>query len=652
MDPFTTVAAVFSMVGVANGLVQTALKVRDMYIEGGTTCSFDVVSTTECATETKQVSYNLINEVDEYYKTGSADIREKALVETLCSSYDFLKANKPGFQLVIEIMFIRAREEYGKLVYDKTLGVANEVIDIKMGLEDAAEVVQRVVKGINSLLAKETRISHDKPRSYLVSINYRYGNRAIKTESNVLAIIALVGECIANIIDHDFDGRMIKVGFKAKANVDYYRRINFLACAEWTQPRHDSAIITSYIIDLIKNYNKFDETLERVKQITREDGSRNVILLGRSGSGKSRTGNILLKALSEGEPKDTFLESSNGACTNYVECIDCNYGDNRKIQIWDTPGLMDEHGRDPIFLQRIKDSMLEIGQISAIVLCMKDLERGDERYERMIDDYADIIGSAMAHRVVILINRQTDLVTDDQKDDLRETLMGRGVKISDKSIYDLNASDQFKQERIDAAGKQSSEFVQKLLGMCNRKTVRIGVIDRIYNSLLKMQGISDIATREMMLTKLAMKSSEALREEILKDRKDEPKITRILSHKVVLTRTNDYSYKYGSRCVSKWSLKTVKISGILHRLKADFVAMCKGITMKNDMETAIKYLESKKLVFLKRDEDMHESKRIEGVMVLTRRYALLKVDEGLDETTLQYLKRVVGESSSGLDVFD
>jgi len=114
------------------------------------------------------------------------------------------------------------------------------------------------------------------------------------------------------------------------------------------------------------------------------DKITSIILIGRTGCGKSTVGNRLTLDITKDGNTGQFAARSGGkSCTDKVDCCYMIENYSFMTSIIDTPGLDDTEGRDQIFLQSIIDyfSRFTIGKkIICFTLNLK-AHRIDERIQ-------------------------------------------------------------------------------------------------------------------------------------------------------------------------------------------------------------------------------------------------------------------------------
>ena len=644
-DPVSLTGLLISAVAAGCAIVKTAAHIKEAYDK----IRIDSLPSLNVNNVDTNVDQNIFSKLSYSFK-ASLDGCELIAVNALCNIYDSYANSSSMFKMAADVTLTTA-DAGGN--YIKMLGTTYMCIKREKSDNDSIQKIEWMINNLRGLKTKE-RNTIGVHKCYVITLDSipSYATGGIQEEKEYIAIMSLVGEVISRCIDHKYDGHVIKVGFGRVAPVNYLSKINVMVEADW-----NGAPVSRVIRDIreliIKTDVDMQSTIEQLNKMNNNIEEKNIILLGESGSGKSHTANMLYNYFKEADAPDIvpFRESKNGACTSRLSFAVC--GIDSRIKIWDTPGLLDEYKRDGIFAQKIQESLLEIGQVSAIILCEKNLERTDRDHNEMIRKYASIIGQPMQNKLIIAVNRQLELTDDYQKDTLIQELSYNDVRISKEDIYDLLESNSVSDLRKAESDKMRISFISKVMSKCAESPVKLGIIQELHTSLEKMKKANDENDISTLKEKLVNRSADFLKKEIINARGtgEIPRVLSIQTHQIVFEKycRNVSIGEY----LKRWSLESNKVGSCFTRALENIVQILRNISMNITLDEAINTLKNHGLVFLKRSQDKFDKTVNNGMLIKTQVYILVDVNSAFEDSALQYINDVIEKNKDRcINVFD
>ena len=216
-----------------------------------------------------------------------------------------------------------------------------------------------------------------------------------------------------------------------------------------------------------------------------------------------------------------------------------------------------------------------------------------------------------------------------------------GVTLNDKKVFDLSTS-ATDYERCQEAGVNSKEFIKCLLSLCERDPVRIGMMDIMHQGLIEILNMNSDRDISKAADKLIMRSSEALRTEVLSGGGDTPVVSKRREHKLWIERQNNYSTDYNLLCTKRWSLKVKEPKAAVVRWPSDVISIVKDLFQSPDLDEAIKIMREKRLIFVRKNNVSGKLKTSEsGQHVITYRFELYDMDQGSVEEMKQMLRKIL-----------
>lgn len=570
---------------------------------------------------------------DEYIREESPSVR--AAYECFDGIYNFLRAGKEevahfsGRLVVLDSDGHQLTTEGGHSVAlrgsdnDKT--AFNKVSDFVYGIKSTYLVKERFYSTSRTVLVLNANVMDD-PRHI----------RCDEDSSEIISMAAVLLEVLKEVGNVVSDGHFIKVIPGSHLNPTYdWPSLAFIT-ARWpgTDSKAVSAIkgMRAALDDAKADFEKLSADVDKW---CLDDGVRNVILLGRTGAGKSHTGNWLLSRACA-DCVDRFAESNAGSLTDYVDYLPRG---NAMVRFWDTPGLDDAYFRDSQFLDDIERATLEMGTISAAVLCFASIERIDGPVRSLVRKYSRIIGSALAKRLIVIINRQPTTVTERQKKGLQVAFFqDGGIEIEMQQIHDLG------QNTDNQALKQLVAY-KDLMGMCAKRAVKVGYLERLSTGLLELETITDAEEKEEAKAKLLRLSARALKRRLGEASGEVPLREKLNDGtKFILSNNLIFQDPDGTRFVEEHILR---IPTVQHKRFRNKVAIFwKGVQLQyGGVQAICSRVREMRLVFAGDPAAVTVRER-QGVVMTVRQlhYTLVSVDDALTQDVRDLLTHSLGDN--------
>lgn len=462
--------------------------------------------------------------------------------------------------------------------------------------------------------------------------------RSAEDTKEIVSMAAITLEVLKEVANVASDGRFVKIipgqHYQPSYNIPSLAYIT----ARW--PGTDGSAVTAIktvhaaIADVEADFHGISE---RIRQCSIDDGVRNIILLGRTGAGKSHTGNWLL---AENEPKckSRFEESGAGSMTSSVDFLP---EQNSSMKIWDTPGLDDAYNRDEKHMADIEQATLEMGTVNAVILCFPNIERIDGPMRAVIRKYSRIIGEALWSRLVVVINRQPSEVSEDQKNSLKAAFYREGHHhVGIEQMYDLGPNTpNLKVNKVVA--------LRAIMGMCAMTAVKVGYLERLSAGLLELDNFVDPEEKEYAKEKLLCLSSRALRRKLTQAQGRYPLTARFNDGKrFILSDGRDYKDRKGNLFIIEHILNMPESMRLNFRnVISVFV---QGMKVRHGTVQAVSTkVREMRLVFAGRPTSTEEMGKA-GLLTYKRQihYTLLPVDAALTDDVRSLLRYALGDDGA------
>eukprot|EP00178_Gracilaria_changii_P017502 TRINITY_DN499_c0_g1_i1.p2 TRINITY_DN499_c0_g1~~TRINITY_DN499_c0_g1_i1.p2 ORF type:complete len:676 (+),score=100.90 TRINITY_DN499_c0_g1_i1:9919-11946(+) len=471
--------------------------------------------------------------------------------------------------------------------------------------------------------------------SVVVDINVmedlRY-ERTADDNGEIIALAVIIGHVLLRLAGIESDGSFVKVHRDCPMDLCDDCKGRMLITARWPdlQP---SVLKRAHTLraSWTGAPQDFVELRHVVKDITSKDGTRNIIVLGRTGSGKSYTGNWILRQICE-DDSIQFMESESGSMTSFVERLPKAGTGN--YCIWDTPGLDDAYGRDARYIDDIEKSILEMGTVSVIIMCFTSIERIEHSVRRQIAQYAKIIGTDLSDRVLVFVNRQARNITSIQKKNLMRIMKKEGnLALKEEFILDMGSNSR------DLDGNRAIAC-RALLQMCGKAAVKMSYVHRLHEGLLQIQELENAHARRRAEDELVKMSADLLWDKFGMKNRGRP---------LSLQPSSGRSLVLSDRCYYKFQGRRVLIEHILELPES-------VVTLLNRMQVfatgfgsrhrhifrLLQLVKRKRLVFMEmpKDKRYEEGGYIQNVLRI--RYKLWVVSDALAEDVKQHIQKATG----------
>ena len=300
-------AAVISGVSMTNGLYNTyrKLQVESKFREK----EFNYLS--RDSNDTRRSSdYKGIVDALNIAHTATMSGKEKVMTGVMCDVYTYLRGLNERIWINIEMTLIvtsSSRE------YERTSDVRVFRMDTNQNPNIAATCVEAFIRDVRYINNRRNKLASNKAKRcvIIISVNYRFIDRLEidVTDKNLMSALAMIGQVLAECFNQDYDGNFIKAGVGDNKKISMNRNINVLIEAIWRKPEAGTVTMAMDVQSVITGDKGINDALIRIKDMVTNNGERNILLIGQSGSGKSRTANLIVKCLSRGMSKGSFQES-------------------------------------------------------------------------------------------------------------------------------------------------------------------------------------------------------------------------------------------------------------------------------------------------------------------------------------------------------
>lgn len=512
--------------------------------------------------------------------------------------------------------------------------------------EDAFNYVSDFVDGILGLQElKEKFFSADNTVVALdanVMDNTRY-LRSERDTTEIISMAAITLEVLKEVANVLSDGQFVKIIPGKLLKLSFDNPSVAYITARWPGTDGNTVKTIKRLHAAMDDAEAdFNELCASVAKCSVDDGVRNIILLGRTGSGKSHTGNWLL---GEREPEctDRFEESNAGSLTSFVDYLPKQ---KSKVRVWDTPGLDDAYNRDAQHMDDIDRATLEMGTVSAVILCFPSLERIDGPMRNNLRRYGRIVGGALRSRLVVVVNRQPSAVTEEQKKSLQAAFYQEGrIEINFDRIYDLG-------ENTPDIRTKKYLALRGVMAMCSKTAVKVGYMERLSAGLLELQNLRNPEEREEAQEMLLRLSYKALRRKLTSSRRGFPLSERFNDGtRFILSNGHTFKDKNGAIYMEEHILNMP--DSVRAHFKSKISIFMQGMKIRHGVEQKVATkVREMRLVFTGRPSSVTEKEKT-GVITYKKQihYNLVSVDDALTEDVRNLLAHALGDDgASNTDV--
>lgn len=634
MDPVSAIGAALTLLSAASKLYNIALKLRDAKERKK---NFMSVRQEGDKMRRPQEQTSFITLLDKPFLRGLFDI-EFSLVGTVAEVADEVVSYNVRLEITVEMLLIisTTNSEYVRTSRAKSFRIFSD-----MKKTHVTNNIIQLINDVRNLKAESERIKKGEGNNRPVFVNivsYRRNNgpESEETPKDIKAFMLMLGDVITTCLTESYDHRFIKSGKGDNTKVSYRKNSNLLVEAVWRPPSGGGAgELLVNMRNIVKQSGCSETTKANLEKIGEDDGQRNIILIGQSGSGKSRTANLICSALQGGVPCNVFRESRNGACTYAMQCLKIDEEGTNGVPfcVWDTPGLLDKHNRDIIFVDRIADAADEMGKVSVVVLCLTELSRTDVGWCDMMKSYAKAISTRLHSRLIIVVNRQMERIDNDNADTIMEDMREAGFSNISRftcKIFDLSSSTT-DVDRNKESESNSIEFMRTIYDMCEMSAIRLGLYEQILSGLDKLLKDINNTNKKELIDQLKNRSEYALRKAIEDVHGEEPKMTKCLTNKIWIERKKSDNNNLRELCTYRWSLKVVDKTNLLARARHDVMSSFAYMVSGKPLEEAFKILRHRDLIFVRADGGEEKiTTKLNGDVVVTSNYRLLNLEDGTE----------------------